>query len=264
MAMAATRREATVDIDAGASLLKSDREEKFIDWLESHQVRAAWTMAPAFAEANLPISLLEELVSMISPEALPHAVASFATSLNGRSMVDAVSESSERIFTIISAIKDYSYMDRTPIQKIDLAQSLENALALLHPRLKGMVVVRDYDTAVTNITGFGGELSQVWTALMENAIDATKGRGTLKVSTWLRGEMAFVEIWDDGAGIEPALSSRIFEPFFTTKPLGQGLGLGLDTVRRIVSKHFGSVSVQSAPYATCFQVRLPIDQPQIY
>jgi signal transduction histidine kinase len=263
-AMEATKRSASAEIDGGGSLLESDREEKFMAWLESHQVRGAWTAAPVFAEANLPIGLLEELVSMISPDALPAAVASFATSLDSRSMVDAVSESSERIFTIISAIKDYSYMDRAPIQKIDLAQSLENTLALLHPRLQGMVVVRDYDSALTEITGFGGELSQVWTALIENAIDATKGRGTLKVSTRLRGEMAFVEIWDDGAGIEPALSSRIFEPFFTTKPLGQGLGLGLDTVRRIVSKHFGSVSVQSAPHATCFQVRLPIDQPQIY
>jgi signal transduction histidine kinase len=263
-AMAATKREATADIDAGGSLLESDREEKFIYWLESHQIRAAWTLAPVFAQANLPIGLLEELVSMISPEALPAAVASFATTLNGRSMVYAVSDSSERIFKIISAIKDYSYMDRTPIQKIDLVQSIDNTLALLHPRLQGMVVVRDYDSALTAITGYGGELSQVWTALMENAIDATKGRGTLKVSTRLRGEMAFVEIWDDGTGIEPALSSRIFEPFFTTKPLGQGLGLGLDTVRRIVSKHFGSVSVQSAPHATCFQVRLPVDQPQIY
>jgi signal transduction histidine kinase len=114
------------------------------------------------------------------------------------------------------------------------------------------------------ITAYGAELSQVWTALIENAIDATKGRGTLKLSLRLKGEMAFVEIWDDGAEIDPALSSRIFEPFFTTKPLGQGLGLGLDMARRIVSKHFGSISMQSTPQATCFQVQLPLDRPQIY
>jgi signal transduction histidine kinase len=104
----------------------------------------------------------------------------------------------------------------------------------------------------------------VWTALIENAIDATQGRGTLKLTTRFKGEFAFVEIWDDGVGIDPALSARIFEPFFTTKPLGQGLGLGLDMVRRIVSKHFGSVTVQSMPRATCFQVLLPLDRPQIY
>lgn len=155
-------------------------------------------------------------------------------------------------------------MDQAPIQEIDLVQSVENTLALLHPRMRDMVVLRDYDPSLTTITAYGAELSQVWTALIENAIDATKGRGTLKVSSRLKGEMAFVEIWDDGAEINPALSSRIFEPFFTTKPLGQGLGLGLDTARRIVSKHFGSISMQSAPQATCFQVQLPLDRPQIY
>jgi signal transduction histidine kinase len=103
----------------------------------------------------------------------------------------------------------------------------------------------------------------VWTALIENAIDATNAKGTLKLTTRLKGEMAFVEVCDDGVGIEPALSSRIFEPFFTTKPLGQALGLGLDTVRRIVGKHFGSVTVESVPRSTCFQVLLPLDRPQI-
>jgi signal transduction histidine kinase len=208
--------------------------------------------------------LLDELVSMVSPSALPAAVTSFSTSLDAKNMVDAVSESSARIFSIVSAIKDYSYMDQAPIQEVDLAHSLENTLAVLHPQLQRMVVVRDYDPVMPLVTGYGGELSQVWTALIENAIDATNGGGTLKVTTRSRGEMAFVEIWDDGVGIDAALSTRIFEPFFTTKPLGQGLGLGLDTVRRIVSKHFGSVSVQSIPHATCFQVRLPLDRPHIY
>jgi len=179
-------------------------------------------------------------------------------------MVDAVADSSSRIFRIISAIKDYSYMDQAAIQDVDLGQSMEKALALLQPRLREMNVVRDYGAGLATVTGYGAELSQVWTALIENAIDATGERGTLKIKIGARGEMAFVEVWDDGAGIDPALSSRIFEPFFTTKRLGEGLGLGLDTVRRIVGKHFGTVSVQSAPHDTCFQVRLPLHQPQIY
>jgi signal transduction histidine kinase len=246
------------------SLSEGDREEEFTGWLEAHGVPAAWAVAPAFARANLPLRLLDELASMVNSSALPAAVTSFSTSLDARNMVDAVSESSARIFSIVSAIKDYSYMDQAPIQEVDLAQSLENTLALLHPQLQHMAVLRDYDAAMPLVTGFGGELSQVWTALIENAIDATNGKGTLKVTTRSRGEMAFVEIWDDGVGIDDALSSRIFEPFFTTKPLGQGLGLGLDTVRRIVSKHFGSVAVQSVPHATCFQVRVPLDRPHIY
>jgi signal transduction histidine kinase len=258
------RDEATADIDAEGSLAENDREDEFIHWLEKHQVPAAWSLAPALAQAKMRISLLDELASLINPASLPAALTSFATSLDARSMVGAISDSSRRIFSIISAIKDYSYMDQAPIQEIDLVQSLENALALLHPRLQEMTILRNYDPSVSAITGYGAELSQVWTALIENAIDATKGRGTLKISTTLKGEMAFIEIWDDGVGIDPALSSRIFEPFFTTKPLGQGLGLGLDTVRRIVGKHFGSVSMQSAPHATCFQVQLPLDRPQIY
>jgi signal transduction histidine kinase len=120
------------------------------------------------------------------------------------------------------------------------------------------------DPAMPAITGYGGELSQVWTALIENAFDALKGQGVLKITIRCNGDMAFVEFWDDGPGIDPAIASRIFEPFFTTKPLGQCLGLGLDTVRRIVNKHFGTVTMQSIPHATCFQVRLPLDRPQIY
>jgi signal transduction histidine kinase len=245
------------------SLADSDREEEFVEWLEAHRVPNAWSVAPAFARMKLPLSALDELATVISSGALPAAVVSFSTSLNTRSLVDAVSESSARIFRIIDAIRDYSYMDQTPIQKVDLAHSLENALALLGARLREMVVVRDYDDEVPAITGYGAELSQVWTALIENAIDATNGTGTLKLTTRLKGEMAFVEIWDDGMGIEPSLSTRIFEPFFTTKPLGQALGLGLDTVRRIVGKHFGSVTVESVPRSTCFQVLLPLDRPQI-
>jgi signal transduction histidine kinase len=263
-ALLAIKAEAAAKTVAQGYLSEGDREEEFIGWLEAHRVPSAWAVAPAFARANLPLRLLDELASMISSSALPAAVASFSTSLDASNMVDAVSESSARIFSIVSAIKDYSYMDQAPIQEVDLAQSLENTLALLHPQLQQMKVLRDYDPLMPLVTGYGGELSQVWTALIENAIDATNGEGTLKVTTRSRGEMAFVEIWDDGVGIDAALSTRIFEPFFTTKPLGQGLGLGLDTVRRIVSKHFGSVSVQSVPRATCFQVRLPLDRPHIY
>jgi signal transduction histidine kinase len=263
-ALLAIKVEAAVKTAAQGSLSEGDREEEFIGWLEAHRVPSAWAVAPAFARANLPLGLLDELASIISSSALPAAVTSFSTSLDASNMVDAVSESCARIFSIVSAIKDYSYMDQAPIQEVDLAQSLENALALLHPQLEQMKVLRDYDPLMPLVTGYGGELSQVWTALIENAIDATNGEGTLKVTTRSRGEMAFVEIWDNGVGIDAALSTRIFEPFFTTKPLGQGLGLGLDTVRRIVSKHFGSVSVQSVPHATCFQVRLPLDRPHIY
>jgi signal transduction histidine kinase len=254
----------SVTVSNGDSLSESDREEELVTWLEAHLIPKAWLVAPVLARTNLPLRSLDELASAVSANALAAAVCSLAASLEARQMVDVVSDSSARIFRVVDAIKDYSYMDQAPIQEVDLVQSLENALALLHPRLGRVMVLRDYDPAICGITAYGGELSQVWTALIENAIDATQEVGTLKLTTRLKGDMAFVEIWDDGPGIAPDLSTRIFEPFFTTKPLGQGLGLGLDTVRRIVSKHFGSVSVQSIPHATCFQVLLPLDRPQIY
>lgn len=155
-------------------------------------------------------------------------------------------------------------MDQAPIQDVDLAQSLDNTLTMLQSRLEHVSIERQYAPDVPKIRAFGSELKQVWTALIENALDAMSDRGALKLSTKLKGQMAFVEVWDNGPGIDPALTSRIFEPFFTTKPLGHGLGLGLDMVQRIISKHFGSVSVESKPSATCFQVRLPLDQMHIY
>jgi signal transduction histidine kinase len=191
-------------------------------------------------------------------------LASFAASLNARLTAKTIADSSSRIFRIIKAIQDYSYMDQAPVQDVDLVQSVESALTLLHSQSAGITILRDYNPAMPRISAHGRELSQVWTALIENAFSAMNGHGTLKVTVTLNGEVAFVEFWDDGPGIDPAISSRIFEPFFTTKPIGQALGLGLDTVRRIVHKHLGSVTVKSAPGSTCFQVRLPMNRPQVY
>jgi len=180
-----------------------------------------------------------------------------------------------RIFDLISAIKDYSYMDQAPIQEIDLAQSLDTTLTMFNSRLEHVIVERRYDPHLPLISAYGSELNQVWTALIENALDAMSlapagsddddaPRGTLRLKTSQLGEMVIVEVWNDGPGIPPEVLSRIFEPFYTTKPPGQGLGLGLDTVTRIVSKHNGFVTVDSKPGATCFQVRLPIERAQAY
>ena len=265
----ARRARATIDRLAAKAamanaLSESDREEELLNWLEAHRVPEAWKLAPIFAAAHLPIAALEELASVIGARSFPAALASFSASLNARLTVKTIADSSSRIFSIIKAIQDYSYMDQAPIQDVDLVQSVESALTLLHSRATGITILRDYHPAMPKITGFGGELSQVWSALIENAYTAMNGHGVLKVTVTLNGEMAFVEFWDDGPGIDPAISSRVFEPFFTTKPIGQALGLGLDTVRRIVHKHLGSVTVQSIPHATCFQVRLPLNRPQVY
>ena len=243
---------------------RHDREEALVRWLESHNVPNAWTIAPALSETNLPIDLLDELAAITRPEVLPVAVATVAGSLRVERMAETVVDSTVRIFDLISAIKDYSYMDQAPIQDVDLAQSLENTLVMFNSRLKNVKVELNFDPELPPVSAYGSELNQVWTALIENALESMNDMGTLRLITHLNGSMALVEVWDDGPGIDPSIRSRIFEPFFTTKAPGRGLGLGLDAVQRIVSKHSGFVTVESKPGATCFQIRLPLDRAQAY
>ncbi|WP_263368391.1 sensor histidine kinase [Edaphobacter bradus] len=252
-------------------LAESDRELELLRWLESHNVPNPWAIAPALAETFLPISKLDELAGIMSSEALPVAVSTVASSLRAERMAETVVSSTLRIFDLISAIKDYSYMDQAPVQDVDLAQSLENTLVMFKSRLHHVTVETTFDPALPCVAAFGRELNQVWFALIENAVDAMSAgskdgtaQGTLRLKTHLSGHMAFVEIWDSGPGIPPELRDRIFEPFFSTKVLGDGLGLGLDTVQRIVSKHSGYIHVDSKPGSTCFQVRIPIDQALAY
>ena len=245
-------------------LAESDRETDLIRWLEAHNIPNPWAIAPALAETGLPTSHLDELANIMPSEALPVAVATVASSLRVERMAETVVNSTVRIFDLIRAIKDYSYMDQAPIQDVDLAQSLENTLVMFKSRLQNVKVETDFDPALPPVAAYGRELNQVWTALIENALDAMKDHGTLRLCTRLQGQMAFVEVWDSGTGIEPELKSRIFEPFYTTKAPGRGLGLGLDTAQRILQRHSGYIQVESRPGATCFQVRLPLDQAGAY
>jgi len=249
---------------ASSSLSESDREDQILHWLEAHKIQNAWTIAPSLAESALPIDMLDTLAAAVSPGVLSLAIANFAATVRSQRAASTIAGSTSRIFEIVDAIKDYSYMDQAPIQDVNLAQSLDNTLAVLRSRLHHVTVEREYEPNLPAIRAFGSELNQVWTALIENALDAMRDRGTLRLTTKLTGRMVVVEVWDSGPGFDPALKSRIFEPFFTTKPIGAGLGLGLDLVQRIVSKHFGSVAVESRPSATCFQVRIPLDRMQVY
>ena len=246
------------------ALAISDREVDLLSWLEAHNIPNPWAIAPSLAETGIAASQLNELAGLVTSEALPVAVATFASSLRVERMAETVVNSTVRIFDLIRAIKDYSYMDQAPIQDIDLAQSLENTLAMFKSRLQNVTVLTDFDPALPPVAGYGRELNQVWTALIENALDAMKDHGTLKVCARLQGQMAFVEVWDTGPGIDPELKSRIFEPFYTTKAPGRGLGLGLDTAQRILERHSGYIRVESKPGETCFQVRLPLEQAQAY
>ena len=242
----------------------TDREDSIVRWLNEHHVPEPWNIAPALSETNIPIDLLDELANVTRPEVLPVALATVSRSLRVERLAETVVDSTVRIFDLISAIKDYSYMDQAPIQDVDLAQSLENTLVMFNSRLKNVKVELNFDPDLPPISAYGSELNQVWTALIENALESMNDMGTLRLCTSLNGSMALVEVWDDGPGIDPKIRSRIFEPFFTTKAPGRGLGLGLDAVQRIVNKHSGFVTVESRPGATCFQVRLPLDLAQAY
>ncbi|MDE1177735.1 MAG: ATP-binding protein [Edaphobacter sp.] len=245
-------------------MAESDHELEIVRWLESHNIPNPWAIAPALAETGLPTNHLDELASIMTTEALPVAVATVASSLRAERMAETVVNSTVRIFDLIRAIKDYSYMDQAPIQDVDLAQSLENTLVMFKSRLRDVKVETDFDPVLPSVAVYGRELNQVWTALIENSLDAMNDSGTLRLKTRLQGQMAYVEVWDSGPGIEPEMKNRIFEPFFTTKAPGRGLGLGLDTAQRIVQRHSGYIHVESRPGATCFQVRIPLQQAGAY
>ena len=241
------------------------REEDGISaWLAAHGVQNAWKIAPELAEAGLCANYLEPLADLLDPDATTVLLSQFASSLRAERMTEAMIDSTARIFDLIKAIKDYSYMDQAPIQEIDIPKGLESTLTMLQSRLSSVQVLRDYEPGLPCISAYASELNQVWTALIENALDAIEDHGRIELKCKVSGDLLLVEVWDDGPGIPPEIKDRIFEPFFTTKPPGQGLGLGLDVVMRIVRKHRGFVQTQSAPGATCFQVRLPLQQLQAY
>jgi signal transduction histidine kinase len=161
----------------------------------------------------------------------------------------------------VLAIKEYTYMDQAPVQNVDIVKSLETTLTILNYKLKrGVVVERDYGKVPLLVNSFGSELNQVWTNIIDNAIDAMSGKGQLRVRTYREDSCVVVEIGDNGPGISSQVKPHIFEPFFTTKGVGEGTGLGLDTVQRIVKKHRGTIQVDSKPGDTRFQVRLPLSE----
>ena len=245
----------------------TEREDRILKWLTDRGVMEPWRIAPTLAETRLGSEHLDDLAQIMGGEALSISLGAFASALKAERMTDAVVDSTRRIFGLITAIKDYSYMDQVPIQEIDLTQSLDNTLAVLGSRLSDVEVVRECGEDVPRISAYGSELSQVWTALIENALDAMAlcdSEHRLTLRTQRSGSTVLVEVCDNGPGIPEEIRSRIFEPFFTTKSVGAGLGLGLDVATRVVTKHRGQLSVISTPGNTCIQVRLPIEQVGAY
>ena len=245
------------------SLTLSDREERITAWLETRQVPEAWKVAPILADSGVELTCLDDLAAKVGEKALPDALSRMTSLFTVVRLIQDIQSSTRRISELVRSIKEYSYMDQAPLQEIDLHQGIESTLTMLSHQLKtGVEVVRDYDPKLPRICAYGGELNQVWTNLIDNAVFAMKGRGQLRIRTARELNNVVVEITDTGSGIPPEVQSRIFEPFFTTKGVGEGTGLGLDTVMRIVRKHHGDIRVVSKPGETRFRVCLPLTQPR--
>jgi signal transduction histidine kinase len=242
------------------SLDQSDLEDQISTWLEDHEIADSWKLSPNLIEAGIDSSALDELLGEIPPTALTDVLDRVNSQLAAAKLAGEIKTATARISELVGAIKEYSYMDQASVQELDVHKGLENTLLILKYKLrkKDITVTRDYDESLPHIKAYGSELNQVWTNLIVNAVDAMSSGGKLKVRTKREPTDVMVEIRDNGAGVPASARSRIFEPFFTTKPVGEGTGLGLDTVARVVRKHRGNVRFESKPGDTCFQVRLPI------
>jgi signal transduction histidine kinase len=245
------------------ALDRSDREDHITAWLEQRGVARPWELAPALVEAEADDECLGKLAVQFPGKTLEFALRRMSATIEVEKILRQIESSATRISELVKAIKEYTYMDQAGEKDIDLHEGLESTLTMLHHDLKnGINVRREYDRTLPRICARGSELNQVWTNLIDNSIDALKDRAVAQITvrTARDGPFALVDIIDNGPGIPAEIKGRIFDPFFTTKPVGEGTGLGLDTVYRIVRQHHGDVRVDSHPGETHFQVRLPIPQ----
>jgi signal transduction histidine kinase len=261
-------QERAVDLVSKAPALSpieaSDREDGIADWLDRHGVADGWNLAPAFVQAGLDTGWLEHVAATVDDATLDGALRWLNRTVETELLMNEIEDSTNRISTLVGATKQYSQLDRAPYQVVDVHELLDSTLMMLGGKIPpGITIVKDYDTVLPRIPAYPGELNQVWTNLIDNAVSAMNGTGTLTVRTGLDRDQLFVEFADTGPGVPPEIRERIFEPFFTTKPVGAGTGLGLDiSWRIIVNKHHGDLQVQSFPGDTRFRVRLPLTAPE--
>ena len=243
------------------SLEQSDREDIVATWLDEHGVGDTWKLSGNLVEAGIDAAGLQRISEVLGKGVFDDMLARVNAQLAAAKLASEIKAATTRISELVAAIKEYSYMDQAAVQEVDVHKALESTLLILKYKLKkkSIVLTRDYAAELPRIKAYGSELNQVWTNLIVNAVDAMPEGGTLKVRTKREPTDILVEIRDNGSGIPADVRSRIFEPFFTTKPVGEGTGLGLDTVTRIVRKHRGNVRFESKPGDTCFQVRLPLE-----
>jgi signal transduction histidine kinase len=241
------------------ALTISDLEEQIDSLLRSHGQNDLWLLAAGLARRNIKPEVVESLFANLDGDTARAALVRIAASVEVASLLHEIESSTSRISDLVGAIKEYTYMDQSPVQNVDVVKSLETTLTILNHKLKkGVVVERDYQRVPLLVDSFGSELNQVWTNIIDNAIDAMRGKGELRIRTYRDDGCVVVDIGDNGPGIPSEVEPHIFDPFFTTKGVGEGTGLGLDTVQRIVKKHRGNIQVSSKPGDTRFKVWLPL------
>jgi signal transduction histidine kinase len=246
---------------AGDILAVTEREDAVTEWLDEHGVESSWRIAPALAPAGADVAWCERAAAILDEDALEPALDWVASTLSIASLLSEVKEATGRVSALVGTVKSYSQMDRASLQSIDVTEGIDSTIVMLGHKLgDGITVVRDFADGLPHIDAYPGELNQVWTNLIDNAIDAMDGQGMLRISAAAApdGHGVVVEVADSGAGIPADVAAHIFDPFFTTKEVGKGTGLGLDISRRIVDeRHHGELSVRSKPGETVFRVQLP-------
>ena len=242
------------------ALERADREDALLDWLrDKGMTREPWVLAGALTTAGADPAWCDRVERVLPGPDLEPALHWVASTAEVRQLLGEVRESTGRIFELVAAMRSYSQLDRASRQRVRVSEGLDSTLVMLGHKVGGVSVLRDYASDLPELEGYPGELNQVWTNLIDNALDAMDGAGTLRVSTRADGGQVLVEICDTGPGMPPAVAARAFEPFFTTKEVGRGTGLGLDIARRVVvERHGGAIGIESVPGDTRIQVRLPL------
>jgi signal transduction histidine kinase len=242
----------------------SDAEDVLSDWLEAHGIVGGWDLAPVLVQAGLDTGWLDQVAAAVDESVLDGAIRWLNYTVETELLMNEIEDSTTRVSTLVGAARQYSQLDRAPFQVVDVHDLLDSTLVMLSNKIgPGVTVVKNYDRSLPRVPAYAGELNQVWTNLIDNAVSAMAGTGTLTIRTALDGERVLVEFGDTGPGVPREIRDRIFEPFFTTKPVGEGTGLGLDISWRIVvNKHHGDLQVESSPGDTRFRVRLPVSAPE--
>jgi signal transduction histidine kinase len=239
-------------------LARADREQELVTWLNRNRVARAWIIAPQLAAAGVDLAWCARVATILEGSALESGLEWVASTFSVATLLSEAKESTRRISELVAAVRSYTQMDRASMQRVDVTDGLNSTLVMLGHRLRGVTVVREYGTAVPMIEAYAGELNQVWTNLIDNAVDAMGESGTLRVATRVEESEVVIEIADTGPGMPPDVAARAFEPFYTTKDVGKGTGLGLDIARRIiVERHRGQIMIDSRPGETVLRVKLP-------